>query len=780
MKDYQRYLGIFLIATATLLIEVTLTRVFSVIFFSNYAFLAVSSALFGYGISAVWLALKGEIIKNSKNNFLALTALFFGISNIVLLIIICYIPFNFNEQSFSRNVFYFSLYYVGIILPFIFSGACISYLFMIYSSESNILYFWDLIGASIGSLLIFFLIKKVGGNGLFWVCSIIAFLAMIILSQKRLMKVIGVLMITISLLSLNFLKERFEISPHISKRIFNYYYLGKKIVYTKWSSLTRIDVAKENPNWIIWIDCGTNQSFMPIVQPKISKSIAKPKIKNTIRRIRNPYSLPYFLRKEAKALIIGFGGGVELYNALNLGAKEIIGVEMDSEIINIILEKFKEQTGFIFYNDKIKIINNEGRSYIKGSKEKYDIIQQVHNATPIAIASGALNISETFLMTKEAFNDYLDKLNDNGILSLYRDGVERIFSLAINVLADRGIAFPYKNIAVVSFNKEPGRNDLFLLKKTAFTQSEINKIKQFAKRNNINVLYLPDEPLAYKYFAPFLTRSSIKKIQKEAGIILEPPTDSEPFFNQWLPLWHYKIKEPKYFSKNTIELVESTSKIVNRIFLIILIEGLIMGIFFIFLPLIKFSSLKLLISNKSIICYFIGLGLGFIFLEIVYMQKFILYLGHPSYSITFVLFSLLLSAGTGSYLSNIWAKSIGIKKLLVNVFPLLIAIIILSNFLINLMMEKTIQFPSLIKFLITFVCLFIIGIFLGMPFPTGINLVGQKDKHLVAWAWGINAYGTVMGSVFSLIIAITFGFNIVILLAAIAYCLSYLSIYKML
>jgi len=732
--------------------------------------LAVSSALFGYGISAVWLALKAEFIKNPKSNFLTLAALFFGISIIVLLTIICYIPFNFNEQSLSGNVFYFSLYYVGIILPFIFSGACISYLFMIYSSESNILYFWDLIGASIGSLLIFFLIKKVGGNGLFWVCSIIAFLAMIILSQKRIMKVIGVLMVIISLLSFILLKDRFEISPHISKRIFNYYYLTKRIVYTKWSSLTRIDVATSSPNWIIWIDCGTNQSFMPIVNLKMKKKI---------RKIRNPYSLPYFLRKEAKALIIGFGGGVELYNALNLGAREIIGVEMDSEIINVILDKFKEQTGFIFYNDKIKIINNEGRSYIKGSKEKYDIIQQVHNATPIAIASGALNISETFLMTKEAFNDYLDKLSDNGILSIYRNGVERIFSLAINVLADRGVAFPYKNIAVVSFNEEPGEGDLFLLKKTAFTQSEINKIKLFAKRANLNVLYLPDEPLSYKYFVPFLTRSSIKKVQKESGVLLEPPTDSKPFFNQWLPLFHYNIKEPKYFSKNTIEDVESTSRIINKIFLTILIEGLIMAIFFIFIPLIKFSSLKLLISNKAIIYYFIGLGLGFIFLEIVYMQKFILYLGHPSYSITFVLFSLLLSAGIGSYISNVCAKFIGIKKLLFYAFPLLIAIIILTNFLINLLMEKTIQFPSLIKFLLTFICLFIIGVFLGMPFPTGINIVGQKDKHLVAWAWGINAYGTVMGSVFSLIIAITFGFNIVILSAVIAYSLSYLSIYKM-
>ncbi len=770
----KRYIAIFLIAAATLLLEVTLTRVFSVIFFSNYAFLIVSSALFGYGISAVWLSLRRTMTKEIADTLLQAAGYLFAASIIFLLIIICYLPFDFESGKLSENIKYFFIYYLAVIMPFIFSGAFISLLFMQHSEKSNTLYFWDLFGASLGSLLIFLLIKYVGGHGLFWICSILSLIACLFMNKTAIKKLITIFIILLVSFVAYFYGKEFEIRPHITKRIFSFYYDNNKIDYTVWSSLTRIDVAISYPNWIIWIDCGSNQSFMP------RKNLALPIYKKHKKPTNLlPYSLPYLLKNNPKSLIIGFGGGVELLFASVLGSSEIVGVEMDSAIIDIILNKYQKETGSLFKDKKFRIYVDEGRSFLKSSKEKFDIIQQVHNATPIAVASGALNISETFLMTTEAFNDYLNKLTDNGILSLYRDGVERLFSLAIHTLSKRGFKQPYKHIAVLSINDYPGIADQFLMKKTPFTTEEIENIKIFAKKYKWKILYLPDELNKYNNFIPFLTKASIKEVERKTGTILEPPTDSKPFFKRWLPLWSSTIKDPSYFSPKAVKMIESTSKKIKYIFLIVLIESAIMAIFFILIPLIKFTKLQLLTNNKSILAYFAGLGLGFILLEIVYMQKFILYLGHPSYSITFILFSLLISAGIGSFVSGYLANKYGFKKILKYAFPIIIIIILASIFLLNILIENTIHLPSGIKFLFSFIFIFILGLFLGMPFPAGIHLVGQKEKSLVAWAWGINSYATVLGSIAALIIAITFSFNIVMAVAAVCYFMSFLASSKL-
>ncbi|OGF61432.1 MAG: hypothetical protein A2Y62_12055 [Candidatus Fischerbacteria bacterium RBG_13_37_8] len=765
----KKYAAIFLIAAATLLLEVTLTRVFSVIFFSNYAFLIVSSALFGYGISAVWLSLRKQISNEFADALLQASGFFFAASIIFLLVVICYLPFDFESGKLSENIKYFFLYYLAVILPFIFSGAFISLLFMQHSEKSNTLYFWDLFGASLGSLLIFILIKRVGGDGLFWICCILSLSAILFVSKRTVVRLASVLLIAIVGLLSYFYNEQFEIRPHITKRIFSYYYETNKIDYTEWSSLTRIDVAKNYPNWIIWIDCGSNQSFMPHLK---KGEVIKQKAPKNFRPLI--YNLPYYVRTEAKTLIIGFGGGMELSFASLLGASEIVGVEMDPAIIDIVLNRYKEETGVIFQDKKFRIHNDEGRSFLKASKEKFDIIQQVHNATPIAVASGALNISETFLMTTEAFSDYLDKLTDNGMLSLYRDGVERIFPLALEVLSKRGSHYPYKHIAVVSIVDYPGIADLFMMKKTPFTHEEIETIKKLCKRFKWNIFYLPDEPNKYKHFVPFLTLASIREVQKKSGVYLDPPTDSKPFFKRWLPLWSSTIKDPSYFAPEAVKMIEATSKKIKYIFLIILIEGAIMAVFFIFIPLMKFTKFRMLVNNKSVLGYFAGLGLGFILLEIVYMQKFILYLGHPSYSITFILFSLLLSAGAGSFLSGYFAEKHGFRKILRIAFPAIIIIILLSTMLLGVLMEHTIQFPSMVKFCISFLFICVLGLFLGMPFPAGVHLVGLKEKSLVAWAWGINSYATVLGSVFALILAITFNFHVVMIVAALCYCMSFL------
>ncbi len=757
------YVSLFLIALSTLLLETTLTRIYSVLFFYNYAFMIVSSALFGYGMSAVWLLIfRKKILEDLIFKF---SPILFALSILLLLLGLCYIPISFSMYKLLYRLILLTIHYLLLILPFFFSGLFIVQMFTRYSSKISQLYFFDLIGASLGSLFLLFLIEIVGASGLLFLSMILSLIASFLIMERKKVKAFIFFIILLMLPLLFFSEKLFKFIPHQLKTGYIHYLKSKSIIYTKWSSVTKIDIAKSNPLWILWIDGGTNISFMPIPYSNNIQGLA----------YKDITSIPYKILNNPKALIIGPGGGWEVAVAKNLNAKRIVAVEMDKAIVEIVKNKFNKEMNYLFDNNKIDLVSNEGRSFLHASKEKYDIIQQINNQTSISIASGALNLSETFLLTKEALSLYWEHLTDNGILSIWKWGIERMFSTSIIFLKEQGYSNPESHIFVIKHPSYYQR--LFLLKKKPFSEKEIKEIVAMCKKNNWEILFNPKENLKRSLFTLMLSKEAIKNISSATGINLMPATDNKPFFNHFMPIWKIKVEKKPYLASDFINMIENVSKTERFTLGIILLQGFIFSAFLLIFPLIKFSK-EGIYSKLSLlnIIYFSCLGIGFIIIEIILMQKFVLYLGHPSYSISIILFSLLISAGSGSYFSEKIKIKIGENKFSNYLFISLLAIILIFIILIDPLIKTTIGNNLIIKGIISFLSISILGVLLGMPFPTGLSYISKISNKIVPWSWGINSYMTVIGSTLSVFLAISFGFKFTFAFAFIIYLLAYFSL----
>jgi hypothetical protein len=759
------YLSTCLIAFSTLLLEITLTRIYSVLFFYNFAFMIISTALFGYGLSAVWLIIFFNKLKGI--DLLKLAALFFSISIIILMVGLSYIPVSFSHYPLIKRIPLLSIHYIILILPFFFSGVYISSVFTKFSIKIAKLYFFDLLGAAIGSISILLLIKNIGAQGLLFICALLSFIIFLILNNNNKLKYISIIIIIPLLFFVPKIEKYFPITPHRSKSAFHHHLKNKMIIYSKWSAITKIDVAASKPMWILWIDGGTNESFIPVLQHN----------KAIILSYKDITSIPYKLIKNPSVLIIGSSGGWEVKVAKNLSARKIIAVEMDQLIVEVVKNTFSKEINYLFQQPNIQLITNEGRNYLHNSKEKFDIIQEINNQTSVAIASGALNLSETYLLTKEALLLYWNHLNDNGILSVWKWGIERLFSSYITILEEKGIQEPYKHIIILHQNDEYQK--LFLLKKAPFSYNEIKLIEQLCKQNNWKMLFNPLQPFDNPFFSKMLNSSNIIKLSKETGINLMPATDNKPFFNHFLPIWQKHVKMKNNIPEETIKKMENVSATERYTLGIIFLQSLFFSTVFLILPIFKFTKEKISNTFKYfIIIYFSALGIGFILLEIVMMQKFVLFLGHPAYSISMILFSILISAGIGSFISEILISKLGIKKHIVCLFISLLLLIILYLLTIDFIISKTMDSNIMLRIMISFLLVFLLGFLLGMPFPTGLSLIASYRPKIIAWAWGLNAYMTVIGSMVSIFIAISFGFHSVIFIAFICYFAAFIAILK--
>ena len=426
------YLGIFFISASVLFFELSLTRIFAVMLWSHLAFMVVSTALFGFGLSGVFLALTGNKKSVNYRSYLSFFSLLVSFSILASYFVISNVPFQMWSGAFKVNTIenlynYLNLgiWYVALVVPFFFAGIVIAKLLSIYKSDSSKLYGIDLVGAACGAFLILPLIPIFGGEGCIVLAAMFAaFTALCFsgrsfsgrgFSEKNNSSLVFLSVITV--LGLAFIlpnaSEYFPVKLHQKKRRFTHASKHKHIYNTAWSSISRVDMAYHNNNTIdIWIDGGTNESA--VLKWNGDVQSLKPQNWSSIGAV-------FKLKDDSspKSLIIGPAGGKEVLFALSHKASHVDAVEMDPSIHKFMnMERYAKFSGYLYQNEKVNFVNDEGRSYLRRAPdETYDIIQSVNNYTPVALASGALNLSAAFLMTKEAFSDYLDKLKPNGVFS---------------------------------------------------------------------------------------------------------------------------------------------------------------------------------------------------------------------------------------------------------------------------------------------------------------------------------------------------------------------------
>ena len=771
--------GIFFLSLGTLLYEVVLTSIFSYIVWSNYAFLIVSTALFGFGIAGVFLHLfQGFNSPKGIGRRISILALLFALSAVFSLQVIILVPLDVSSfDQFLDWVFLFIIF-LAIIIPFFFSGLAISILLSSDKEKVNKLYFFDLIGASLGSLAIIAFITPLGASGTLLAASALGILSALIFLKGH--KAAGMKFLLLFILVgvgilIPFSESIFPIYPHQNKRNFTKKLKNMEHFFSGWSSLSKIDVVgkKKNGNLRaqIWINGGQNQSFLAGIGPY---GIGRP-------RWGESYNFPYmFMRdKKPKVLIIGSSGGMEVYCALSHHSARVDAVEMDPLICKVVKKDFRKHNGDLFNRPEVHLINDEGRSFVLHTDHKYDLIQMKNNFTPIAIASGAINLSETYLLTEEGFRDYITDLTPDGILALNRWGSIRLCTTLRKAFNSLGRKNVWKHVIVLT--GETWMANGFYFRNTPFTKQDILWAQEYAKVKHFRILYHPEMAENENLYARVLKGDNPEAFYSFIGFDLTPPTDNRPFFNHFVKTGGKAIGKNQSIPNELKRIYQLFSwrpwkkagQVVSKSDMPIFslaIESLIVSIFFIFLPLFLRRNDNHEQRRKwPYIYYFSMLGLGFIMIELCLMKQFVLFLGYPALSISLIISVLLFFSGVWSFIAErfrkneiFWLRIIFVLIFLVNmlfitVLPRIFLFFLGSSFTIRVMVTILILIP--------------IGIVMGMPFPLGLRLVHGYSKGLVGWVWGINGFATVIGSVLMVIIALYYGFDSVFYLA----CLLYLS-----
>jgi hypothetical protein len=794
---WQHYSGIFLLSLATLLLELALTRVLSVANWYHFGFLVVSTALLGFGASGVtlslWTKLREEMLLNRA---LALLALLFGFVSLASFWLMQRIPFRpFYLLVQRRQFVYMPLYYVVLAAPFFCSGLAISLLLSRGGREVNRLYAVDLLGAGLGCAAVCGVMPAFGGSGSVAIAAMLGALAAMAFNSFRLSKLTllgGVA--AVAMLALAFVAEQALPITVIREKRHPLRPLGRLPIYTKWNSFSRIDVydlpaapekGRPDPGFLsIVIDAGSAGTGMADLSMGVRNFLA-----NTPGY--RPAGLAYVGREHPKVLIIGSGAGKEVLEGLYYGASSITAVEINPIINDIVTNRMREHWGGLFEQPEVRLVTEDGRTFLRRSKEKYDAIISIHTLSYAALASGALSLSETYILTSEAFEDYWNHLTPNGILLVTRPQfqIPKLFATTREMFDRLGLGSPAGHLLAFKDVAAPFRHtdwlDGFLLQKSALRREEVDLIKQrlgigrnehWGDAGPPEIYYSPFQAPQNEYgalLADLAKSPDLAPIYASSKDLLRPATDDKPFFNRrqrWssLRLGFRGVLGAGLHEDPDLPVAEVT-------LVMLLAQAVVVAGAMILLPLLRFNRQGLRVSGRwAFLGYFAGLGMGFILIEIVLLQRFSLFLGQPIYTFSVVLASLLIFAGAGSYLANriqnVSHQTLSYALLAV-VGAILITLVVMPPIL-SLALGLALPWRVAVAVLL----LAPLGILLGVPFSTGLRLVGHEAPPLVPWSWAVNGFCTVIGSVAAMILGMAFGFTAVLLIAAGCYTASLVAI----
>ncbi len=718
------FLATFIVSFTCLGHEVAITRIFSLVFSHYYIFLSLSAAMFGFGVGGFLVSVIKFQRKNLTTILLLLTA-----SYPLSILIPLKITF-FLSHPLLLSLLFFP--------AFVLTGLFISLIFSLYHSDSGIVYFFDLSGASLGALTSIFLLQIFSPINLIFIYAFFILLSAFILSRKVLILPFSVLIILF--LFLNGKHLILDI-PYINipekqgtKMLIGFLKnnRGAYIEKTYWNPSFRTDIIMTPLSPIskgIFIDGGA-----PTVMFKADKKL------DSVQWLKNSLNyIPFLIAKRERMLSIGPGGGLDIILGLLANFKDIEAVEINSSIPRI-MEDYRVFNGGFMDAKQIRFFVGEGRNYIKKTSKRYDLIILSLAQTS---SSGKLGLPlvESYLHTTEAFVDYLSRLNSNGCVAVTCETdyfLQRTIFNVLVALSKSNVNFNEgsDHISIIS-NYLPSSpyKYLLLLKKNPFTLEEVRKIRTDAEERKLIPEHLP-----YVYEKPFVAYSSMDEVTDflkatitQMKVDLSPTTDDKPYF------YDLSTKAPGF------------------------LYGLC--IFALTLSLVVAVFIKNKLSLRFLPNFFL-LGAGFMFIEVSLVQQFLFFLGYPVTAFAVILFSLLLGCGLGGFLTQNMKNAI--KKLITYMTILCLAIIIIF-FVLNKLFVVLFPLNDFLKGLFSFSILVPLGILLGMPFPILIREVGNISSPDVGLMWGINGLMAIFGSSLTMIISRNFGNKWSIFLSFLAY-----------
>ncbi len=781
-NDMRFLLGLGLFSIAILAVEILSMRLLALLLWHHFAFFVIGAAMLGFSAAGLWLNLRGMDKEEAEKKTGLYMLVFVGVSA-AMLAIWSVIPVRYVGVPWWNVAAKLALYFFSLFMPFFFGGVVVVMAFVRCEGRAGSVYFANMIGSGLGCWLTIAMLPLLGADRSMILALSLAGLSALICERGRwLNRIPAIIIVPI------FTVSALTGIPHIDWWSSENKVLGsirrllpdQTLLYSKWDTNARIDVipfnmptakVSQSTRDLLGIPEGMNHLVITI------DGDAATYILNFSEGFRNTdffkkmvYGAGYIAHKPKRVLVIGLGGALDIMAALKNGAQYIDGVDISRRMIEVVQDVFADKAENVYQDPRVHIHHSEGRSFVKRSRDKYDHIQMTGVDTWTALSSGAYMLSENYLYTKEAFADFLDRLEAGGTLTITRwrflppRECLRVCSTAVATLRSRGVKHPEHHFTVIrqlAFSAITIKTSPYTGEELAALSDRVNSV------DTLKWVYRPGGTESNKFAAYFdaVARHEESSFIRNYRFNIKPTTDDSPFFFQyyrWNRLWSdltkpgIRIRLRDVLPLGNLAIVGSTITSALFVAILLLVPAWLFGK--------RGSDGK---SAVSAAIFFMGIGLGFMLVEIALMQKLVLFLGHPTLSVSVTLASLLCFAGLGSWWSG--KKPALLRSRMLKVVLVLLVCMFFWGWAINPLLNALLGRPLWLRIIIAVLVIAPGALVMGVPFPSGLEAARKRDPALLPWGWALNGGASVMGSIAAIILAMTIGFSLVFLVAAIAY-----------
>jgi len=826
-----RLAGIALVSAAVLLLQLVQTRLFSVMLWYHLTYLVVTFTMLGFAGGGALLACRPKWLGGDTSRRLALMSALFAVSIVGAYALVAHTAASASvELHTSEGIMSAALDYAVLLLPSLFAGLVVALVLSDGRGQVGRLYAVNMAGSGLGCLVYIPVLRNLGGEGAVLVCVAVALSGAAFFargighnlpgenSEAVAKPSIGALvcgLAALMALGLAYWAPMcfFEVpmAPFKSMSAKLRSDPDLQVELTKWDPVCRLDVvgSRTDPHATKWIyQDGDAITVLPIGSAEKHADISDKEGLGYLKFL-DPFN-PSMALKAPKVLAIGIGGGIDILQAAAEGRPrpdgeliDFTGVEINHTTVALMTEAFKDLTGDRYNLPGVTVHIDEGRSWLRRSEEKFDIIQMTGTDTYAALASGSYVMAESYLYTAEAYDDFLEHLTDDGVISVVRfrfdppREVLRLAAIAVDALRRMGVERPGDHIILTAIEGPEFDDDgiklkldyahLLVSKRSLIDEQgePVGVVRNFRTYTSepafrARLFHAPGiecSGLAADYFAA-VAAGTDGEFRESYPYNLDPVDDDNPFFfrfYRWRDLWR------EWFGGDTAE--ESTvgnyahlvgAKPIGLMILgTVLIETTVLVLLLVFLPLLVFKRDGLKVAGGlRWILFFSGLGAGYMLVEIVAMQRFVLFLGHPGYAMTVVLITFLFFSGLGAHVAG---KSDDPARTLRRALVTVLILLALLGLGLPVFFEVALRLEWGLRVLCSILVLAPVAFFMGMPFPSGLTILSRRAAPLVPWAFGVNGGASVLASVGAILIALGAGFSTAFLVAGATYLVALLA-----
>ncbi len=786
---------VFIISAAVLGLELVLVRILSIGHWHHFSYLVISTALLGFAAGGTFVTIGLKSLAKHFKGSLWCFALGMALTIPVVIWISQKVPFDELQLVWDRRqIFYLFAYYLLFFVPFFCGGVCVALAFGVAGEKAHSVYFCNMTGSGLGAGLIIVLMYGNSPQRLLLIISAVTFIAAMVPASaiSRWCAAATVILGTSWVLFFGFGlsgEGALEIEINENKSLAYYRALPNvETVAATYSPLGRLDclegpAIRYFPGLGIGYRGQLGRQVLIITDADGITAINRFDSKEDMRYYDYTTSaLAYHLVDAPRVCVIGAGGGTDVAGGLALNAKSVTAVEMNRQVVEIVRGRFNKFAGGLYRRNDVEVVVAEGRSFLQTTQRRYDIINISLLESFMGSAAGVYALSESHLYTVEAVRQALRKVSNNGFLSITRmlktparDSI-KMFATAVEALGREGISKAGEHIIMI----RNWATATIVVSKQALSDTQIARARRFAEERNFDLVHVPgivpeqvnryyvlEEPVYYNSVQQILSRQR-EDFYNNYGYNIRPATDDRPYFSDF-----FKWKSLPYMIRTIPGQWLIFTEWGYLVLAATLVQAIIASAVFILLPLWAAKPVKSVVGGKWwTACFFVFVGLGYMFLEMGFIQKMTLLIGHPVFGVMVTLTGFLVFSGLGSMFAGHFLerfeKKIAVEKhkrpsgrtVIISAVCAVILIGTAEILFIRTRFDWLMGFSFTGRMLLGVALTGVLSFFMGMPMPTALRELVPDRQGLVPWAWGVNGFASVTAAVLGTFLAVSVGFTI--------------------